>query len=332
MLPPARDAVTLDRRRWLRACAALAVVAPLAGCARDGAPPLRVAGVDWAPYLFAEVERVAGRLDAGAVRLVEMPSSTDCLTALHAGTVEAAGLTLDEMLDARSRGLDLVAVAVCDESQGADMLLGGPRVASLAALRGRRIGLERGAVGALLLKGALQAGGMRPDEIVPVDVPVQRHRAALVDGEVDAVVTYGAAARALLVRGARVLFDSARMPGAIVDVLTVRADAREPHASGLRAWLAAHFAAQHAWQRDAAAVRPALAARLGIADAEVDALFTGLTLVPLAAQREWLRVRLARAAADLQAVMLDGRLLERPAPLNALGDDAYLPPDAGASA
>lgn len=322
----------VDRRRWLRACAALAVAAPLAGCGRGGVPPLRVAGIDWAPTLFAEAERVAGRLDAAVVRLVEMPSATDCLVALQAGTVEAAGLTLDEVLYARSRGLDLVAVAVCDESHGADMLLGSPEVTSLAALRGRRVGLERGAVGALLLKGALQAGGMRPDEIVPVDVPVQRHRAALVDGEVDAVVTYGAAARALLVRGARVLFDSARMPGAIVDVLTVRADAREPNAAGLRAWLAAHFAAQRAWQQGADTVRAALAARLGIADAEVDALFAGLTLVPLAAQREWLRVRLARAAADLQTVMLDGRLLERPAPLNALADDAYLPPDGGTSA
>jgi NitT/TauT family transport system substrate-binding protein len=178
----------------------------------------------------------------------------------------------------------------------------------------------------------MQAAGLRPDEIVPVDVPMHRHRAALTGGEVDAVVTYGVAARALLAQEARVLFDSAHMPGAIVDVLAVRADARKAHAAGLRALLGAHFTVQRAWQRDAGAVRAALAARLGIAGAEVDALFAGLTLVPLAAQREWLQVRLARTAADLQAVMLDGRLLERPAPLNALGDDAHLPPDAEASA
>lgn len=324
-------AVTVTRRRWLGACAAT-LAAPLVGCTHGSAGPLRVACNDWAPYLFAEAERAAGRLDDGVVRLIEMPSTIDSLTALQAGTVEAAGLTLDEMLYARSRGLELVAVAVCDESQGADMLLGGPGVASLAALRGRRVGLERGAVGALLLKGALRAAGLRPDEITPVDVPMPRHRAALAGGEVDAVVSYGAAARALLAQGARVLFDSARMPGAIVDVLAVRADARSEHAPGLRALLRAHFAAQRAWQRDADAVRPALAARLGVADAEVDALFAGLSLVPLAAQRDWLQGRLARAAADLQTVMLDGRLLERPAPLHALGDDAYLPPDAGASA
>jgi NitT/TauT family transport system substrate-binding protein len=318
------------RRAWLRAAVA-AMAAPLLGCA-PAPTPLRLACNDWAPYLFAEVERAGGRLDAGVVRLVEMPSSADSLMALNARSVEAAGLTLDELLYARSGGLDVVAVAVCNESHGADMLLAAPRIASLAALRGRRVGVERSAVGALLLKGALRAAGLRPEEIEPVDVPQPRHRAALETGEVDAVVTFGAPARALLAGGARVLFDSAAMPGAIVDVLAVRGDARASHRDGLRALLAAHFAALQAWQRDARAVRPALAARLGVDEAHVDALFDGLTLVPLAAQRQWLNAILPRAAAELQTAMLDNRLLERPAPLNALTDDDHLPPLAAAAA
>jgi NitT/TauT family transport system substrate-binding protein len=330
MPPSTRSPSASGRRAWLHAAAAL-LAAPLVGCART-TTPLRVACNDWAPYLFAEAERAAGRLDARLVRLVEMPSSADSLMALHAGTVEAAGLTLDETLFARSRGLDLVAVAVCNESHGADMLLAAPGVTSLEALRGRRVGLERSAVGALVLKEALRAAGLRPDEVEPVDVPLPRHRAVLEAGEVDAVVTFGAPARALLAHGARVLFDSAQMPGAIVDVLAVRADARERHAPGLRALLAAHFVAQRAWQHGAAPVRAALAARLGVADGDVDALFEGLSLVPLAAQRDWLREQMPAAAQALQTAMLDGGLLERPAPLAALADDTYLPPQADAGA
>jgi len=331
MSPPVHRAASRARRAWLGAAAA-ALASPLLGCAQAAPPPLRVACNDWAPYLFAEVERAAGRLDPKRVRLVEMPSSIDSLAALHARSVEAAGLTLDEMLYARSRGLHLVAVAVCNESHGADMLLAASHVPTLEALRGRRVGLERSAVGALLLKGALRAAGLRPDEIEMVDLPQPRHRAALAAGEVDAVVTFGVSAQALRARGARVLFDSARMPGAIVDVLAVRSDAAATHAEALRTLLAAHFAAQQAWQRDPAAVRPALAARLGVAPAEVDALFEGIALVPWAAQREWLRVRLGNAAAALQQVMLDTRLLERPAPLKALADDAYLPRPVDATA
>lgn len=314
------------RRQCLRALTA-AAACPLLGCL-PGAPSLRVACDDWAPYLFAEVERAAGRLDPGVVRLVEMPSSGDSLQALHARSVEAAGLTLDQMLLARSRGLDLVAVAVCNESHGADMLLAAPRIGSLGALRGRRIGLERTATGAVLLKGALDAAGLQPHEVELVDLPLSRHRAALASGAVDAVVTFGAGARALRAGGARVLFDSARMPGAIVDVIAVRADACVTHEAALRTLLAAHFTAQRAWRQDPSVARPALARRLGVAVSEVDALFEGLTVVPLEAQHEWLRARLASSARALQTVMLDGNLLERPAALRGLSDERFLPPKA----
>lgn len=310
---------TWSRRRWLAAATAL----PLAGCAGP-APWLRVAFNDWAPYLFYEV---AAADESARVHTTEMPSSTDSLMALHTAEVDAAGLTLDEFLLARSEGLGLVAVAVCNVSDGADVLIARPGVPSLAALRGLRIGVEGGAVGALLLDGALRAARLEPTDVVIVDLARSGQVAAWRAGTVDAVVTFGRAADELLAMGGQALFDSRRMPGAIVDVLAVREDALPRVEGPLRRWLAGYFEMQGRWLAgDREAARQRLAERLGIPTERVDGLFEGLALVPADQQLDWLAgMRLRRAAERLSETMLARGLLMQQPSLERLGDARWTP-------
>jgi NitT/TauT family transport system substrate-binding protein len=316
------------RRRRLLALAAAAAAG--SGC---GAPPplLRIGAHGWPGYqpMFLADElgllpdgRV-GPLPAGRLRLVEVPSASASLRALAAGTLDGAGLTLDEVLGARAHGLMLRTVAVLDVSKGADVLLGGPGVDSLAQLRGRRVGVEQTATGALMLDAALVQAGLQPADVRQVPLAFGEHAQALRSGQVEAVVTFEPVRSQLLADGARLLFSSAEVPGLIIDVLAVRPDVGPAQGGALRALVAGSLRARDALQRDGAALAPRLSARLRLPPAAVLAAFAQLDLPDLAANRRWLAgpaPALQASAARLLAVMQRAALL--PADARPLGDGA----------
>lgn len=258
-----------------------------AGCAP---PPvlLRIGAHPWPGYELMHLARHRQYIAGDAVRLVEIPTASASLRALAAGTLEGAGLTLDEVLSARARGLLLRVVAVFDVSDGADMLIGAPDVPSLAALRGRRIGVEQSATGALMLDAALAKAGLALSDVRPVTLAFNEHAKALTDHRVDAVVSFEPVCSQLLRQGARRLFSSAEVPGLIVDVLAVRAEALDSHDNALRGLVAGIFRARADWLQAPTALAPLLAPRLRLAPAEVVQAFGGLQLPDLAANRQWL--------------------------------------------
>jgi NitT/TauT family transport system substrate-binding protein len=302
----------LPRRRALQALAlpALATLA-LPGCAPAGVAPLRIGAHPWVGYELMYLARER-RYIAETVRLVEIPTASASLRALSAGTLEGAGLTLDEVLSARARGLALQVVAVVDVSNGADVLLGSPAVGSLAALRGRRIGVEQSATGALMLDAALARTGLRAADVQLVPLAFNEHAQAFQSGRVDALVSFEPVRSQLLGQGAQVLFSSADVPGLIVDVLAVRADAVPRQAAALSALVAGLFRAQADWRRDPTAQAPLMAARLRLPPATLVRAFDGLDLPDLAANHQWLTgaaPTLAQSAARLAAVMRRAALL-----------------------
>lgn len=97
---PRHRLTAAGRRRFLAAAGAAATalgLGNLAGC-RPVAAPLRIASNLWPGYQPLYLAHDLGWLDHDAVRLIELLSATDCMQALIAGTVEGAGLTLDEVL------------------------------------------------------------------------------------------------------------------------------------------------------------------------------------------------------------------------------------------
>jgi len=280
---------SLPRRRALRALLLPALAASgLPACTPAPGPPLRIGAHPWLGYELMFLARDRQHLRNGQVRLIELPTASASLRALSAGTLEGAGLTLDEVLSARARGLPLRVVAVVDVSNGADVLLGGPAVGTLAALKGRRIGVEQSATGALMLDAALTRAGLTTADVRLVPLAFNEQAQAWQSGRVDALVTFEPVRSLLLALGARVLFSSAEVPGLIVDVLAVRADALPAHTSAVRALVAGLVRAQADWLRDPTAAAPLMAPRLRLPAAEVVQAFKLIDLPDLAANRQWL--------------------------------------------
>ncbi|MEW6691212.1 MAG: ABC transporter substrate-binding protein [Pseudomonadota bacterium] len=273
----------LSRRGFLAKLAASALL--LGGCAPR--PPLRVAVHPWVGYEPMFLARQHGWLDAGLVRLVETPSATDSLHLLGSGLVEAAALTLDEVLRARALGVPLTVPMVFDVSAGADGVLARHPM-HLADLAGARIGVEQSAVGALMLAALLERGGLAADQVQLVSLGFHEHAAAWRAGRIDALITFEPALSELEAEGAVRLFDSRALPDTIVDVLAVHPSTLVHHRAALQHLVEATLRAVHdlALNRMDAAYR--IGARLRQRPETVLAGLRGLQLTDLGHNRRLL--------------------------------------------
>ncbi|MEQ8660760.1 MAG: ABC transporter substrate-binding protein, partial [Gammaproteobacteria bacterium] len=207
-------------RAW-RVCAVVLLLAA-GGCGRDPASLPRVAANNWSGYwpLYLAVRGAAEPV----AHLTELQSATEVMRAYRNGAIDIAALTLDEALVLAAEGLDVTVFLVVDFSAGGDALLATPDIGSLAALAGRRIGVEASALGAYMVSRIYDQGGLVAGAARIVELPYGAHARAFRDGAVDAVVTFDPVRAELRADGARELFSSRDIPGEIVDVLLARPD------------------------------------------------------------------------------------------------------------
>jgi len=196
----------------------------LTGCSEVPDPPLRLGVSAWLgndPFILA---RDMDALKVSAVRIVELSSIAETKRYLRNGELEAASLTLDEALRLVEEGVALQIVGVLSLSDGADGIIAGRAIQTLQDLSGKRVALEDGAVGMLLLRRMLMVGGYGLSDLHLQYMDAPLHEQALRSGQVDAVITYEPMRSRLLADGYNELFSSGWMPGELVDVLVVRSD------------------------------------------------------------------------------------------------------------
>ena len=236
---------------------------------RSGDPvgePLTVGTNVWPGYEPLYLARSLG-LYEDRIRLVEYSSATEVIRALRNKLIDVGALTLDEVLLLRQRGVDVRIVLVTDISDGGDGILARPDLTTLTDLKGRRVGVESTALGAYVLTRALQTVGL---------TPADGHHAAYTRGQVDAVVTFEPARSRILKDGARQLFDSSQMPGEIVDVIAIRADALPEKATRMQLLVDGWFKALAYISEDPEDSGKRIAGRLNLLPEEALASFDGL--------------------------------------------------------
>ncbi|OYU42189.1 MAG: hypothetical protein CFE44_25425, partial [Burkholderiales bacterium PBB4] len=120
---------------------------------------------------------------------------------------------------------------------------------------------------------------------------------------------------------------SKAIPGRIVDVLAVRADALELHADALRALVAAYFQARSYWEAQPIQASAKMAPRLQTPAHEVAAMFQGLHVPDLPTNRRMLAPDGAfhRTSQELQRVMVEAGLLRKISHAKEIADLRLLP-------
>jgi NitT/TauT family transport system substrate-binding protein len=286
-------------RRRLLAGLALLLSLPTVACSPT--PPLRVAVQPWCGYQFLTLAEQEGWFGQGQVELLRVPLAADSVAALREGHVDAAALTLDEVLLLLAQGLPLSVALVFDVSAGADVLLAKPDIRSLPELAGQRIGVEDSALGKVVLASVLEAAGLRRSQISVV--PIQEdHLAAWQSGALDALITYAPSLARLEALGLHRLFSSRDMPRLVMDVLAVRRDRMPGRSAALEVLTEGHFRALTQWRRNPIDTGYRLAAILGVGPEEVRDIYASIELPDALFNRSYLQPPADELRASAQAV------------------------------
>lgn len=327
MLPargPGRSPASAGRRAVL-ASALAPVLGTLGACTSE--QPLTLAGHPWPGYEPLFLAGNLGLLPDG-LRLHETTGVSQTRAAMRQGEVSGVMLTMDEVLQMRDQGIDLEIVLVFDVSRGADMLIARESVRSLASLKGRRLGVEEGALGAIMLSLVLQKAGLQRRDVILKIIPFEEQEAAWKRKDVDALITYEPVGGRLLQQDARQLLSTRHLPDTIFDVLAVERQAALRHEAHLRACLIAYFHAldymrQNPWD---AAYRQA--PRLKVSAQEMIDSLRGLQQPDLLGNRRYLTAEnspMLHAARALSPVLQEAGLIQRPVRTHDLISSDYLP-------
>ena len=248
------------------------------------AEPLRIGYSDWPGWVAWEVAIEKGMFEQAGVEVeFEWFDYVASMDAFAAGRLDAISITNGDALVIGASGAANVAILINDYSNGNDMVVGAPGIESIKALQGKKIGVEIGFVGHLLLLNALEKNGMSEADVELVNVPTNETPQVLASGDVSAIVAWQPnSAQALgLVPGSKRIYSSADEPGLIYDVLAVApaslAARRADWSKVIDVWYrAVDFIMAPATAEEAIAI---MAARVGVAAEQYKPFLAGTRIL-----------------------------------------------------
>lgn len=203
---------------------ALAVSAFALSSATYAEPPLKIGYSDWPGWVAWEIAIEKDMFEKAGVNVqFEWFDYVASMDAFAAGQLDAVAMTNGDTLVTGATGAQGVMILINDYSNGNDMVVARPGIKSIKDLKGKKVGVEIGFVGHLLLLNALEKNGMSESDVTLVNVPTNETPQVLASGDVDAIVAWQPnSGQALeLVPGSTRIYSSADEPGLIYDVLAV---------------------------------------------------------------------------------------------------------------
>ena len=226
------------KKELLRLLACMALVLLQTACVREPESALRIGTNVWIGSEPLYLARELGHLNPKAVQLVEYPSASEVLRAFRNQAIDGMVISLDELFGLAVDGLQPRIILVVDVSHGADAVVGRPGMRSMKDLKGKRVAVEGGALGAFVLSRALALNGMHASDVKVIHLESNEQPSAFQKGQVDGAVTFDPYRDQLLRAGATNLFDSTQIPGEIVDLVAVRASVLDQQPKAVQALLA----------------------------------------------------------------------------------------------
>lgn len=271
----------------------------LAGC-QPAQPPVNLAGNTWLGYqplylLLAERECPDCVLTLGdkhQLQITMLPSTTQVLRLFSAGQLDAAMLTLDEALTFQSQtAINICIAAVLSYSNGADAVMALP---DFNPTQPFRIGYEETALGGYLLRRVVELSGWSESQFEQRLIVPRRHVSALLEREVDVVITYEPYVSQLSKAGAQRLLDSRQLPGEIIDILVVQTDVWQRQAALFSELLTGYWSQGVArmQQLDASAIAT-LTQNTELTAEELQQALAGMEFPPYQQDRQQLAAQLA---------------------------------------
>ncbi|MFT7410584.1 MAG: NitT/TauT family transport system substrate-binding protein [Oleispira sp.] len=204
----------------IKKCMFIATVS-LVSFVSHAAEPLKIGYSDWPGWVAWEVAIEKDWFkEAGVEVEFEWFDYVASLDAFAAGQLDAVGMTNGDALVIGSTGAKSIMFMVADFSNGNDMIVAKPGIDSVKDLKGKKIGVEVGFVGHLLLLDALEKVGLSESDVELVNVPTNETPQVLASGDVDAIVAWQPSSGQAItaVPGSKAIATSKNAPGLIYDM------------------------------------------------------------------------------------------------------------------
>lgn len=242
---------------------------------------LRVGTTLWPGYEPLYLAEEIKAFETNNIRMIHYPSTSSVLRAFKHKVLEAAALTLDEVVFLSESNIPVDIILVLDISEGADVIIGRPELKGMQGLIGTTVAVESTAVGAYVLSRALEVHNIDISQISLVNVEKNGHKVAYEQRLADAVVTFEPVRTQLLNQGAIELFTSAEIPGEIVDVLVVHKGVLNSHEDALYDLTQGWFKALKYMQTNPQESFAFISTRMKITPQDVKESYIGLNLPSL---------------------------------------------------
>ena len=184
--------------------------------------------VGWMPWAYGAekgiVKKWADKYDI-EIEVVQINDYIESINQYTAGSFDACTMTnMDALTIPSAGGIDTTALIVGDFSNGNDGIIikgdGG-----LASLKGQNVNLVELSVSHYLLARALETVGLRESDLKVVNTSDADMVAAYSSGEISSLVTWNPMLNEIAsMPGANKVFNSAQIPGEIIDTLMVNTD------------------------------------------------------------------------------------------------------------
>lgn len=150
-------------------------------------------------------------------------------------------LTLDAIKEAQN-GINHKVVLGVDYSNGADGIIASSSVKSFKDLKGKKVAFEAGTIEEFFFLYALEQNNMTLKDVVGVDLDPEKSAEALINGEVEAAVTYEPfLSEAKTKTNGNMVFSSGEAQGLIMDILTFKTDFIEQNPEAMQALIKAYY-------------------------------------------------------------------------------------------
>lgn len=282
----------------------------ITSCSSPDATKLNVGSNQWPGYESLYLARELGFFESESIKLIELASATDVMTAFKLGQLDVAALTLDEVISLTPDVPDAVVFLVMDISHGADKLIADSDITRVAELAGQRLGYEKTALGAFFLEEFLKKTGLSADDLVLSTLTVDQHENKMRMDDVDAVITFEPTASRLLSLGYNEIFNSSQIPGKIMDVLVTTQTVIDEKSHLINALVTSHWRALDHMQSNNSDAMQLISRRLRVSPEQVSESYHGLILPNRSENQALLNNNLKVVAMTLNKLMIQYQLID----------------------
>lgn len=292
----------------------LSLIIFLSACTQQE-QPIRIGTNVWPGYEPLYLARNLHYINDDEIILVEHQSASQVIRAYRNGNIDAAALTLDEVLLLAESGFEPQVILVFDISAGGDVIIAQHGITTMQQLKNKRVGVEGSALGAYVLNRALTINGMTPQDITIIQSEVSQHTNLFKQKKVDAVVTFEPVKSQLMALNGNSIFDSTQIPNEVVDVLVVEKSFLINNPNHIKQLTTAWFKSLELLKNQPIEAATIMSKRLKITPDEVISSFDGLHLPDRNENNELIGITqqatLIKTTEQLQNIMVNASLLKR---------------------